>query len=173
MKKVNFWKDEQDLIALDALMMDLVDPETGEILDIEEFEKLEAEVNRRIEFKLDLVVDSVRRLKSDINAIDAELERLNARKKDKKETIERFDNMVKKFMLTTGKKKLESSLGEFKLTRSEKVEITDERKVDEKFIKVKVKETRSVDKIGIKKAIKGGEKVDGATIIENFNVKFK
>ena len=172
-KKVNMYYEEQNILALDSLMMDLVDEETGEIKEVEEFEKLEREIETRIQYKLDTSIKQIREEEAKIEAINSEIERLTKRANTKKEAVDRIKTIVLRFMVNTGKKELDGALGTFKVSKSSAVIVSDFGKIPKKYVKTTVKETVSPDKKALRKAIDSGEKVDGAYIEYRDNLKLK
>ena len=169
----NLYKETFDFIALQGLMMDLVDEETGEILEIEEYEKLEDEVNHRITNNLDEIMADIRKQDTMVSVVDDEIKRLQDRKKILSKRSEGALTRVKNFMLSTNQKKLETALGEFKTTRSEAVVFTDELKIPDEYKEEVVKTTIKINKANLKKLIKSGTNVEGVTLEVRTNIKLK
>lgn len=158
----------QEFKALDELMNE-INEETGEFLnspeDIQEY--IDAlEMNRGDK------LDSIERLKRDnaskIDAITAEVKRLQAFANQIKKNNERLTDL--QFLLTGGNK-IETNFYKFSSRRSKSVEIIDERLLDERFLNRK--ETVAPDKKAITEALKNGEVVLGADFKESVSLTVK
>lgn len=139
-----------------------VDEETGEILNIDELDKLQMDRTQKIE-NICLYIKNIR---AESDAIKHEVDNLTER-------------------LHQNNKKAESLLGylahhlngeKFSTPRtavtwraSEQVEITDSNRLPEDYIVTKTE--RKPDKTKIKKALRAGEEVDGAVLIKKNNCK--
>jgi hypothetical protein len=113
----------------------------------------------------------IKNFEADSQAIDNEIKRLKAMKEAKDNAIDRMKEAVRNAMLASGIDKIESSLFKLSLRRSESVEVVNIDQLPENL--VTVKKTVSADKMKIKEAIKSGQAVQGAVIIENFNLQIK
>ena len=113
----------------------------------------------------------IKNFEADSQAIDNEIKRLKAMKEAKDKAIDRMKEAVRNAMLASGIDKIESSLFKLSLRRSEAVEVVNIDQLPE--ILVTVKKTVSADKVKIKEAIKSGLTVEGANLIENFNLQIK
>lgn len=113
----------------------------------------------------------IRNLESDSDAIDNEIKRLKAIKEAKDKAIDKMKEAVRNAMLSAGIDKIESSLFKLSLRRSEAVEVVNIDQLPESLIVVK--KTVSADKVKIKEQIKNGIPVEGAVIVENFNLQIK
>jgi hypothetical protein len=78
---------------------------------------------------------------------------------------------VRNAMVSSGIDKIESSLFKLSLRRSEAVEVVNIDQLPESL--VTVKKTVSADKVKIKEAIKNGVPVEGAVLVENFNLQIR
>ena len=116
-------------------------------------------------------VKVIRNKEADSNAIEAEIKRLKAMKDANDRVIDRMKLAVKDAMMTSGIDKIESSLFKLSLRRSEAVEVISIDQLPESLIVVK--KTVSADKVKIKEQIKNGIPVEGAVIVENFNLSIK
>jgi len=158
----------QEFKALDELMNE-INPETGEFLnsadDIQEY--IDA-----LELSRGDKLDSIERLKRDnaskIDAIGAEVNRLQAFANQIKKNNER---LIELQMILTGGNKIETSFYKFSSRRTKSVEIIDEALLDERF-KVH-KETVTPDKKAIKEAMDNGEVVLGADFKESVSLLVK
>ena len=113
----------------------------------------------------------IKNFEADSQAIDNEIKRLKAMKEAKDKAIDRMKEAVRNAMLASGIDKIESSLFKLSLRRSEAVEVVNIDQLPESL--VTVKKTVSADKVKIKEAIKSGLTVEGANLIENFNLQIK
>ena len=113
----------------------------------------------------------IKNLEADSEAIDNEIKRLKAMKEAKDNTIDRLKEAVRNAMLASGIDKIESSLFKLSLRRSEAVEVVNIDQLPESL--TTVKKTVSADKLKIKEAIKAGQNVEGANLIENYNLQIK
>ena len=113
----------------------------------------------------------IRNKEADSDAIEAEIKRLKAMKESNDRVIDRMKMAVKDAMLASGIDKIESSLFKLSLRRSESVEVISIEQLPESL--TVVKKTVSADKVKIKEAIKNGVPVEGAVILENFNLQIK
>lgn len=113
----------------------------------------------------------IKNFEADCQAIDNEIKRLKAMKEAKDNAIDRMKEAVRNAMLASGIDKIESSLFKLSLRRSEAVEVISIEQLPESLITVK--KTVSPDKVKIKEAIKAGQVIQGAVIIENFNLQIK
>jgi len=113
----------------------------------------------------------IRNLEADSDAIDNEIKRLKAMKEAKDRAIDRMKEAVREAMLASGIDTIDSSLFKLSLRRSESVEVVNIDQLPENLIVVK--KTVSADKVKIKEAIKNGIPVEGAVLLENFNLSIK
>ena len=116
-------------------------------------------------------VKVIRNKEADSNAIEAEIKRLKAMKDANDRVTDRMKLMVKNSMMTSGIDKIESSLFKLSLRRSEAVEVVNIDQLPESL--TVVKKTVSADKVKIKEQIKNGIPVEGAVLVENFNLQIK
>ena len=116
-------------------------------------------------------VKVIRNKEADSNAIEAEIKRLKAMEDANDRVIDRMKLAVKDAMMTSGIDKIESSLFKLSLRRSEAVEVISIDQLPESL--TVVKKTVSADKVKIKEQIKNGIPVEGAVLVENFNLQIK
>ena len=110
---------------------------------------------------------------SDVVAIDAELKRLTALKRAKKNKIEWLKNTVHKAMDLYGINEIKTETLKINFRKSEGVICTmDEVKLDDEFVTV-VPETSKPNLAAIKKAIKDGETINGFEIETRYNLQIK
>jgi hypothetical protein len=113
----------------------------------------------------------VKSFEDDVLAINEEIKRLTAIKTAKVNAMDRMKESVKNAMLINRVEKVSSPTLNLSLRRSESIEVDSLDQLPEYFKTVKT--SVSADKIRIKKAIQDGQNVEGARIIENFNLQIK
>jgi hypothetical protein len=153
-------------------ILDCVDLETGEILDTEKLDALQMER----EAKLEGVALWVKDLKAEADAVKAEADKLNARKKALDNKIEGLKAWLL-FALDGGK--IKTARCNVYQTHSQRVSVEDEGKLvkflqtlndPEKFLRFKEPELRKDE---IKKALKEGTIIPGASLEETESVVIK
>lgn len=132
------------------------------LLTIEELEELEGqeeqlEQTKRVKALIDLEINNksesmlyiLRNIQSDIEAIDGEIKRLQALKKNKQNSMNKLKTLIKECLEKLGKKRLETSLGNLTVRNNpDSINVLDETLVPEEFVKVEV--VKKVDKKKIK-----------------------
>jgi hypothetical protein len=113
----------------------------------------------------------IRNKEADSEAIENEIKRLKAMKEANDRVIDRMKEAVRNAMVSAGIDKIESSLFKLSLRRSEAVEVISIDQLPESL--TVVKKTVSADKMKIKEQIKNGVHVEGAVLVENFNLTIK
>ena len=152
------------IYEIDAAILSCIDEETGEIIDIEQLEKLQIERNAKIEN----VACWIKNLEADAAAIKAEADRLAERAK--KAQNKAADLKIWLSGVLSGQK-FDSARCAVSWRKSEKVEIEDETKVPKAYLIKKI--TYSPDKTAIKNMIKSGKKVRGCKLVQNLNAQIK
>ena len=179
----------KNLFEIQNSMMNLleygVDDETGEIIETEEeFNALYDSIQLDLHTKLDNTNCLQKMIDGEIDVIDKEIKRLTAEKKareNKKEWLKRRVDtfVVRQFTDENGnvdveglhKYKLELPHSKISYHKSDSVEVTDFDKLPQEYIKTKIE--KNPDKVAIKNAIKAGKKVEGATVVTNYNIQIK
>lgn len=113
----------------------------------------------------------VKSFEDDVTAINEEIKRLMAIKTAKVNAMDRMKEAVTNAMLINRIEKVSSPTLNLSLRRSESVEVDSLEQLPEYFKTVKT--TVTADKTRIKKAIKDGQPMEGARIVENFNLQIK
>lgn len=145
--------------AFDALE---VDEETGEIVNGEALERVEAEARD----KLEGTALYMRELDADAKGLAEEIARLQARKR----SIERRTEWLRQYMRPA----LDAMGGKLKTPRATIYKMHTQKVVldckpdnlPQAFQKLEVK----ADLAGLKKALKGGEKIQGAYLVDNESI---
>jgi len=134
-------------------------PETGEVIPVEEILKEEIEkLNGEKVTKLENIEYLKRDNKSKIEALSEEIKRLQARKKSFEKANENLAKL--QYYLLQGEK-LKTDKFTFSYRKSKAVEITNEDLIPDEYKKVEYK----VNKIELKKALEK-EKIQGAELVE-------
>lgn len=157
------------LYDIDTQLTNLIDPETGEIADFEQFEQLQMERDTKIEN----VALWIKNLKADSKAIKQEEKVLKSRRTTTENQIERLTEYLNNALQG---QKFKTPKVAISYRNSKAVEITDEiafkewaqaNNVDLLSIKI------DVSKTAIKDAINNGEQVEYAQIVENTSMTIK
>ena len=155
---------EDYLQAFDAIQ---IDEESGEVLGLEELEK----VNARLEDKLEAVacyIKELERLAGDIKAEAANLA-------ERRQVLERKALRLKKYLMqnmeAAGKNGLETAKCKISFRGSSRVEIVQQDKLPASCWVVS--ESKRPDKAAIKKLLAAGGSVPGAVLVECRNISIK
>lgn len=152
------------LYEIDKEILECIDPETGEIIDVDKLNSLMGERNHKIES----VALWIKNLLSDAESFKAEKEAFAEREKVAKNKAESLKQWLS-FVLNG--QKFETSRVAVSFRKSESVQIEDENEIPREFIKEKIE--TSPDKTLIKKVLKNGEEVPGCTLLINNNIQIK
>lgn len=123
-------------------------------------------IEGELEIKAESYAKVMRNLEADILGIDAEVERLSARKKAIKNNIARMKEALQLAMEKTGKTKFKTELFSFGIQKSAPAVIVDEQYIEnipERFLKYS---EPTINKTAIKEAINAGEDLDGIAHLE-------
>lgn len=152
------------LYEIDEEINKYFDPETGEILNETELEKLELERSAKCE----AVAVWVKTLAAEVEAIDNERTGLLDRKITKMKQIESLKNWLSRAL---DGHKFETSKCLVGFRRSESVNIFEADAIPAEFLREKI--TVEPDKTEIKKALKLGNAVPGCELQEKLNINIK
>ena len=160
------------LYEIDQEILDCVDPESGEILDVEKLDALQMER----EEKLEGVALWIKDMKAEAEAIKAEADKLTARKK----TLDnKIDGLKQWLTMALDGGKLKTARCNVYLTHSQRLAVADEQKligylqntrVPDEFLRFREPELRKDE---IKKALKEGVYLPGAALEETESVVIK
>ena len=172
---------DQQLQILEEYM---IDPETGEMLDENEFNKKFDEIQMALNEKIESTMLFYKSLTSESDAIKAEEKNLAQRRKVKEVLAERLKKRIDNYIthqftdddgnvdiVSLNKYKFETSRLKLSYRKSESVDVPDATLVPQQYQKVKTEIT--ADKTAIKKAIKSGENIQGATLVTQLNMQVK
>lgn len=114
----------------------------------------------------------IKHIESDIDIIDAEIDRLNKLREIRSNAIDRLKTSLKTAMQVYGVTEIKSPTLKINFRKSESVIITDSNLIPDDFKRV-IPEKKEPDKVKIKDAIKSGESVLGAELVVNQNIQIK
>ena len=138
--------------AIDDFFMNNIDPETGEMTNLDELEGLQMEREQ----KLENIGIAVKNIRADIEALKAERENISKRI----DQAQRQANSIEAYLAYALQgDKLSTSKVKVTYRKSDSVVIDDLDRVPERFIKVET--TYTPMKAELKKAIKEGRDIDG------------
>ena len=103
--------------------------------------------------------------------IDKEKERLKTLKERRTRAKERILKALSSACEQLGKDKINGTMANISFRESERVEVDDESKIPDEYIRVTVK--KEPDKTAIKKAIKDGKEIDGVHLQRYKNIQVK
>ena len=128
-------------------------------------------LKEELKSKSNSILKYIRNLDSEKEIISTEIERLEKIKKSKESKIKRLKEYLLNIMLQLDSKKIETDIGSYGIRKSTKVDILDEDKIPNEFIKLKTE--RVIDKVAIGNYIKTYGEVSGARIIENYSLQIR
>jgi len=156
-----------NLYEIDSQISGLIDPETGEVMDIEAFEQLAMERDQKVEN----IACWIKNLKSDAAELKAEEKSLAERRGAKESKVDRLTAYLSQIL---GGSKFESARCKVGFRKSTRLVIEDESEFekvcDPTYL---IQQPPKIDKPAIKDAIKGGVTFVGAKIIEASNIQIK
>lgn len=152
---------------LSALESMEVDPDTGELLNADQFEAVSAAFDEKAE----ATALYIKNLNVFISGAKAEEAALAERRKAAENRVERLKGFLASAMLTTGRDKVETAKTKISFRKSTQVQIDDEGALPVDFVTTTI--TTKPDKTAIKKAIQAGQAVAGAVLVENRNLQIK
>ena len=161
-----------------------IDPDTGEILDEDQFNAKFDEIQMALNDKIESSICFVKNLNAEVEAFKTEEKNLAQRRKVKENLAERIKNRIDTYIkaqytdedgnvdtIGLNKYKMETPKMKLSYRKSESVNITDINSVPKEYIKTKTEV--SADKTNIKKAIKAGQHINGAELVTNINMQVK
>lgn len=144
-----------------------VNEETGEVDEtvLEQIELTEKDIDKKIEG----TAIFIKQLEADAEALKQEKLRLEKRQKTLVNTAERLRKNLLRNMVAQGKKIFSTTKAGINIRDDEYVNIYDENKIPEQYVRVK----KEISKVDIKNAIKAGQEVAGAEIAIRKNIMIK
>jgi hypothetical protein len=152
------------LKALDGLE---VDEDTGEIVNFDAVESL----NAQFEDKAESVACYIKNLSAFAADLKSEEDNLAARRKAAERRIDSVKKYLSSCLEAVGKDKVETAKARISFRKSVQVQIDDEKVLPADYVTTTV--TTKPDKTAIKKAIQAGQVVAGASLVENRNIQIK
>lgn len=154
----------------DLLESEEFDQETGELINREdELNDLYNNLTVTFENKLDNSHRYCLMLDGQVDTLDKEIKRLQAKKTAIKNNKERLKSMMLNAIKTSNQDKIKTDLYSFNIRKSEAVNILDEEQIGRKYMKA----TYKISLSDIKKDIKDGVEVAGAEIKKNESLNIK
>lgn len=153
------------IFDIDEAILNLVDEETGEVVDIEALEALEMERDK----KVSNIACWIKQLDAEAEAIKAEKKKLADRQTAKENKAKALREFLARVL---NGEKFEDARCKVSYRRSESVEVADDidfNYIPDEYIKV----TRAIDKTAIKTAIKAGHEYKGVQLIQNTSIQVK
>lgn len=145
-------------------MLDALDKDDQPEVETAIRDTLEA-IQMEFSEKSEAIVKVAKSMQSDIDAIDAEVKRLQGRKKIISNRKDGLTTYLMRQMQASEIKKVATSLFTITLVNgTDKVEIADESALPDYFLRVKT--DISADKIALAKALKEGQDVPGACLVK-------
>ena len=152
-----------NLYEIDNEIIDLVDDETGEIIDINRFDELSMERDAKVEN----ICLWIKNLKAEAEALKAEKDAFAARQKTVENKMNSLKNYISHYLEGTS---FESTRVKVSFRKSESLEVSDVYKIPDEFLKYKEPD---VDKQALKQAIKKGLHFEGCELVEKLNIQIK
>lgn len=151
------------LYDIDTRLYSLLDEETGEITDIEAFEKIQLERDEKIEN----IALWVKNLKADVEALKAEKLTFAERQKAAEKKIDSLKHLLSDAL---GGQNFKTSRVALSFRKSTEVQIDDIDELSDKYLRYKDPEP---DKAAIKAAINEGKEIAGAKLVSKINLQIK
>lgn len=158
------------LYEINDSIQQLIDPETGEILDFEAFQDLQLAMTD----KMENIALWIKDLAAEENALGAEISALTERKRATKNKIERLKDYLAKFLSDSGGKFSTPKVA-LSFRKSLKVNVTPDflewaEKEGEVYLRYKAPE---IDLTEVKKALQSGVPLPFAELEERQNLQIK
>lgn len=153
------------LYEIDKRIIDLIDDETGEIIDssLNTFDELMMERNNKIEN----VALWIKNLRADAEAYKAEVQAFVDRKKAAERKIESLTRLLE---ITLRGWKFKTERVQIGYRKSDSVQIDKDAKLPDEYLRFREPEP---DKAALKKALKDGVEIKGARLEEKLNMQVK
>lgn len=152
-----------NLFEINQEIMSCVDAETGELLDEERFTELQISMTD----KLEGLGCWIKNLEAEAAALKAEEQAFAERRKSVERQIANKKQYLSNFLQGSPFETLRVKIS---FRKSETLEVSDDAKIPEEFLKYKQPE---VDKIYLKKAVKEGLVLEGVQLVQKQNLQIK
>lgn len=146
-----------------AFLEENVDPETGEVLNLETLAGLQIERSE----KLENYALAIKNLDAEITALKSESDKLDERRRHSERTRDRLKSIL---LEELHGEKLSTSRVRITYRKSQSTEVLDISVIPEKFL---IPQPPKPDKTAIKAAINAGEAVSGAELRESVSIIIK
>ena len=151
------------LYEIDAAILELIDVETGEILDCEKLDELET----ARDVKIENIALYIKNLNAEAAALKAEKDTFAKRQK----VAENRAESLKKYLSDClAGEKFKTTKVNISFRSSESLAIEDGTEIPKEFLRYKEPE---VNKTDLKKAIAEGLVINGVSIVKNQNIQIK
>lgn len=144
------------IYQIDNQLLSCIDPETGEVLDMEALTSLTIERDRIVEGLALYALE----LERQADSIGAEVKRLQERQRETREKAARLSLRLGEYL---GHEKFKTDLVTVSFRRAEAVEVDPDTELPPEFRRVKYEP----DKTAIKAALKAGKEVQGCCLTQN------
>ena len=152
------------LYEIDEALAECFDPETGEIVDLDSYENLQGERDKKIEG----IACIIKNRQALIDALKAEKKRMDERIA----TLENQNDNTKAFLDSVLQgHRFETEKAVCSYRKSTRVDITDMSKIPDEYLNVKTEIAPM--KTAIKQALKEDKEVPGCALIETNNLSIK
>ena len=151
------------LYQINEEILSCIDMESGEIIDIEKLNSLQM----ALEDKLESIACWVKNLEADAAAFKAEKESFADRQKAAENKAVSLKRYLSDFLAG---QKFETLRVKVSFRKSESLEVSEEAKIPEEFLRYKEPE---INKADLKKAVKAGLVLDGVQLVEKQNISIK
>jgi len=165
----NINREIEELLEVEAGGVELIDLNTGEILDAVAIQEKLSSLRAQVDEKITSIIEALKHEEARIDCIEKEEDRLALLKRRAENRITRAKAFLT--MLVGAGKKWENEYHGIGWRRSKSVKIDDESQIPEEFIVKKV--TTSPDKLKIKSHLEANIKVSGCSLLENLNIQIK
>lgn len=147
--------------AIDEFFTNNIDPETGEMTNLDQLDALQM----AREDKLESIGIALKNARADVEALKAEKDNISKRIAQAQRVVDSIENY---YAFALGGEKFKTSKVSVSYRESDSVVIDDLDRIPEKYIKVET--TFTPIKADIKKAIKGGQDIDGCHLEKKNNM---
>lgn len=171
MSKITWRNLSDEVLALNELIDNSINEETGEIQDSGVLEELESELIGKLQTKAESIVDVLHFQEDDIKNITEEINRLNDIKKVMQKKNANFKKYIEYNMKKMGVNEVKTLKGTLKLRKSTTCEIENENDIPNEYVKQEL--VFKIDKMAIKEALKKGIDVKGAFLQETLKLNVK
>lgn len=120
--------------------------------------------------KLENYIYIQKQLESDLAAFKNEKDRIDKKIKTCNNNIEKMKSAILMFMLSAGIKKTKAGTFNLSIGTSEKIHVTDEKKIPKEFF---IEQRPKINLMSLKKLLKNGEKIPGAELEQTEYVRVR